>query len=216
MAAPGWSADFDSPGLTSTACDASTACDGSGSNWGGSSGGLSIGDGLLDLDVGHKPEEAVLPKVPPSPGRLSLEEAFNASLVVTEQAPVLTKVPSQLEQFPLFEAFKEIKLQAAGTPAVTEQAPTMQPPLVMRERGASQPEPAEEPPPVLEATVLQGAHDERPMPCAAVPTATTKEKDRFAALDELLGAKPVVEFGDLLSVFNERNPIAGLQKQGSF
>merc|ERR1712129_481565 len=91
----------------------------------------------------------------------------------------------------------------------------------------SQPEPADDPPPELEATVEQGARDVRPMPCTAVPTAASaaeaaylewalvdaehkKEKDRFAALDELLGAKPVLEFGGLLSVFHERNPIAGL------
>jgi len=189
-AAPGWSADFDSPGpfdspgLTSTACDASTACDGSGSAWGGSSGGLSTGDDLLDLDTGIKLEAPTLGHVPPMPG-----------------APVL------------LEATNVAALGAAGSEAITEKAPLSKAPVVTRERGASQPEPAEEPPPVLEATAVAM---QRPMPCATVPTGNANEKDRFAALDDLLGAKPVLEFGDLLSMFHERNPIAGLEKQGPF
>merc|ERR1719237_1643463 len=90
-----------------------------------------------------------------------------------------------------------------GAEAVTEEVTSSQVPGVTRERGASQPEPVEEPPPVLEATMLASS-----LRCASVPAAAANEKDRFAALDELLGAKPAVEFGDLLSMFHERNPIA--------
>jgi len=138
---------------------------------------LSTGGDLFDLDIGNKPEPAMLPG-----------------------------------QLPLLEATKASTLGAAGTAAVTEQAPTMRPLQVARERGASQPEPAEEPPLMFEfpAAVMQAAPAVRTAPCAAAHVAPAKEKDRFVALDELFGAKPVLEFGDLLSEFNERNPIAGL------